>query len=378
MRLTTWIWQRIAKTLFVAAYCLLAAEVFLRVFAPQSILPRYVRPTDYGIRGNEPNCSYWHVTPDYRINIRTNSKGIRADSEIPYEKPPGLKRIVVLGDSFGMGYGVDIQDTFTSQMQKALEKNGIRCEVVNLSVSGHGNAEELITLREEGFRYEPDLVLLAWHGSDLDDNIRADLFGLEDGRLVRRGKTYLPATKLQEVLFRSKIYRFVGEHLHLYTLVRDKAANLVKYKILPTIRILSNPASSAQSPNESDATEVVLEYQRHLTIAILEEIRQQCISHGANFLILDIPFWRSRTEHISKFPWEEFAEDRHFTVFCPVESFKQHNGKILYWERSDGHFTPLGCRIVGEGLAKIILESGLLSEEILDNDTDGGEVLTAD
>jgi len=92
------------KIVFAAAYVLVAGEFFMRIFAPQAMLPRYVCATDYGIRGNEPNRSYWHTTPDYRVNIRTNAKGIRAHGEIPYEKPEGVKRIVLLGDSFGMGY----------------------------------------------------------------------------------------------------------------------------------------------------------------------------------------------------------------------------------------------------------------------------------
>jgi len=368
MKLTTRTGQLTAKILFATAYSVLAAEVFLRIFAPQSILPRYVCPTDYGIRGNEPNRSYRHVTPDYRINIRTNSKGIRADGEIPYEKPSGVKRIVILGDSFGMGYGVDLQDTFTSQMARSLEKNGIKCEVVNLSVSGHGNAEHLVALKEEGLRYEPDLVLIAWNSSDLDDNIRANLFGLEDGRLIRRSKTYLPATKLQEVLFKSRIYRLVAEHSHLYTLVRDKAAHLVKYKILLAIRRLSNPAILVQSPDESDAANALAKYRNNLTTAILEEIRQQCASHGANLLILDIPRRVSRTEFKSLFPYDE-AKDSKLDIFNPIGVFQQHKGDKLYWENSCGHFTPLGCRLIGEGLAEVILKSGLLSRKSSDNDT---------
>lgn len=368
MKLTTRTGQLTAKILFATAYSVLAAEVFLRIFAPQSILPRYVCPTDYGIRGNEPNRSYWHVTPDYRINIRTNSKGIRANGEIPYEKPPGVKRIVVLGDSFGMGYGVDLQDTFTSQMARSLEKNGIKCEVVNLSVSGHGNAEHLVALKEEGLRYEPDLVLVAWNSSDPDDNIRANLFGLEDGRLVRRSKTYLPATKLQEVLFKSRLYRLVAEHSHLYTLVRDKAANLVKYKILLTIRRLSNAANSAQSPDESAVAEAASKYRNNLTTAILEEIRQQCASKGANLLILDIPRRVSRTEFKSLFPYDE-AKDSKLDIFNPIRVFQQHKGDKLYWENSCGHFTPLGCRLIGEGLAEVILKSGLLNRKSSDNNT---------
>ena len=82
--------------------------------------------------------------------METNSKGVRSDREIPYEKPAGVKRIVVLGDSYGMGYEVTLEDSFLGVMERRLQESGIEAEVVNLSVSGHGTAEELITLKEEG------------------------------------------------------------------------------------------------------------------------------------------------------------------------------------------------------------------------------------
>lgn len=340
-------------------YLLVGAEVFIRVFAPEPILPRYVCATNYGIRGNEPNRNYWHTTPEYHINIQTNSKGIRAFEEIPYEKPAGVKRIVVLGDSFGIGYGVNLEDTFTSQMKNFLTEAGVKCQVVNLSVSGHGTAEQLIVLREEGWKYQPDLVLLVWHGSDLDDNVRANLYSLKDGRLVPESKSYLPGVKIREFLFQFAAYRFLAEYSHLYSCVREHAARLVKYKVLPAIRSLSNRSTPAQNM-DVDVKELAVVYRQNLAIALLRKIKKECLSHKAGFLILDVPHRLSRTRFISVFPENENG-DTEFDIFCPIELFKQQRGEKLYWERSHGHFTPLGCRIVGKGLADIILELGLIN-----------------
>lgn len=355
VRKNLWLAGKIA---FGVLYLLLGGEIFLRVFAPEPILPRYVCATSYGIRGNNPNRSYRHTTTEYRINIRTNSKGVRADEEIPYEKSDGVKRIILLGDSFGMGYGVNLEDTFSSQMKNYLEKSGIRCEIVNLSVSGHGTAEQLITLKEQGFRYQPDLVLLAWHYSDFDDNIRSNLYRLEDNHLVRKSKTYLPGVKIREFLFKFSIYRLLAGYSHLYSCVREKAAELVKYKMLPAIRSLTNVNNQTQELS-ADAVEKAATYRENLIIALLKEIKQECVSHGANFLIFDIPARLSRTEFKSTFP-EDNEKTRGLDIFSPIERFQRHSGEKLYWERSHGHFTPLGCKIVGEGLAEFILESSLL------------------
>jgi hypothetical protein len=344
------------KILFGTLYFFLAGEVFLRVFAPEPILPRYVCATSYGIRGNEPNRNYWHTTPEYHINIQINSKGVRASENIPYEKPDGVKRIVVLGDSFGIGYGVNLEDTFSNQMKIHLEDAGIKCEIVNLSVSGHGTSEQLITLKEQGFLYRPDLVLLAWHGSDLADNVRANLYQLKDGNLVQKNTAYLPGVKIREFLFQFAVYRLLAGYSHMYSCMRENAAHLIKYTVLPAIRSLSGDGSR-QEPSP-DAVERAVLYRKDLAIALLKQIRQECVSHNANLLILDIPFRHSRTEFTSTFPENKTAED--FNVFCPIELFGEYRGQKLYWEESHGHFTPLGCRIIGEGLAKTILELNLL------------------
>jgi hypothetical protein len=142
----------VVKLFLGLVYFLIFGEIFLRIFRPQPMLPRYVCATEYGVRGNMPNMNYWHTTTEYHINIRTNSQGIRADRDIPYEKPRGVKRIVLLGDSFGMGYEVNLEDTFTRRLEVGLAAKGVNCEVVNLSVSGLGTAEELIVLENRGFR----------------------------------------------------------------------------------------------------------------------------------------------------------------------------------------------------------------------------------
>ncbi len=348
------------KVLFGAVYAVAAAEVFLRLLAPQLMLPRYVCATDYGVRGNVPNGDYWHKAPEYRINIRTNSKGIRADREIPYEKPPGVRRIMLLGDSFGMGYGVNLEDAFLTRLVAFLQAAGVQCEDVNLSVSGFGTAEELVTLEEEGFRYQPDVVVVQWQRTDLEDNVRSNLYGLEDGRLVRKNKTYLPAVKSRELVSSFGAVRWLAIHSHLYCCLREEAAQFAKFKFLPAWRRLTNvrpkagPRSAVGQPDG---------YPERLALALLAEMQQQCRWHGAELLILDIPSRLSRTEFRSTFPTEHLSDGMQFHRYNPIADFGQYYGQKLYWEKEHGHFTPLGCRIVGEGLGRTILENGLLERE---------------
>ncbi len=356
----------VATVVFCAMYCLVACEIFLRIFSPVSLTPIGWRVTSYGLRGNEINRSYRHTSPEYRINIRTNSKGIRADRDIRYEKTDGVKRIVLLGDSFAMGCGVNLEDTFSSQMRKFLEESGVNAEIVNLGVPAYGNAEELILLKEEGLKYQPDLVLLAWHPSDYAENVRSNLFSLEDGRLIRKGKTYSPRPKFGIFLYQFRAYRWITENSQFYKFIRHLVYLHIRKPLAAGSKRISS-AFKAKSNNSNLKTERQEgqnksggAYRKELTIALLKEMRRVCTSNDAGFLIFDIPVKLSLTEFESRFLVSEADTIKYFDVFNPIELFKQQRGKKIYWEESEGHFTPLGCRIIGEGLAMLILFKGLL------------------
>lgn len=361
-------WRTVGRVLFGIAWTLFAAEWFLRIFAQQPLMPRNVTASDFGIRVNVPNSVYWQRTPEVHVQVRINSQGIRADYEIPLEKPPGVKRIVVLGDSYGMGYEVDLKDAFTTQMANLLQASGHRVEIVNLSVSGYGNAEELLMLEHRGFAFHPDLVLLAWHWTDLDDNIRSALFALRDGKLVRDQPTYLPGVRTRQMLDRVPGYNWVEANSQLYSFVRETAASKVK-ALLVAIRGSEEPAvaesqaaAAPSTPRPSTQAAPQPTYPQLLAAALLKRIQDESAQHGAPLLILDVPTWISRTHFVSQFPFDATSEVGRFDVVSPLNVFAQHRGQKLFWERGHNHFTILGCRLVGELLAHRILAENLLDQ----------------
>jgi len=342
---------RITRLIAGSIYAFITAELFLRIFNPVPMLPRYIEAKSYGIRGNIGNLKYWHTTPDVKVQVRTNSAGMRADRNIPYRKPAGVKRIVVLGDSFGMGYEVDLKDTFLARMNEILRNSGINCETVNLSSSGYSNAEELIVLNNEGFRYEPDLVLLAWHASDLNENIRSNLFKLENGKLVRNAATYLPGVKIQEFLYRHPLCRLFTDNSHLFNWLRDNAGRKMKL-ILDYIRI-----GSKDNKNSKKISKIKTE---ELTLALLKEIKSRCDRERCKFMIFDIPTRRTRTEFVSVFPQVGDKNLNKFNYVNPLKKFSEYKGDLLYWERGHGHFTPEGCSLSGQVIAEFIIAHELL------------------
>jgi len=84
------------------------------------------------------------------------------DVDHALEKPAGVRRVVVLGDSFVEGLHVPIEALFHSQLQAALDRPQRRVEALSQAHSGWGQADELRQLREVGLAYAPDLVLVGF------------------------------------------------------------------------------------------------------------------------------------------------------------------------------------------------------------------------
>lgn len=348
--------KRILKisAIFIALflYALIFGEIYLRLFNPIPILPRYVCSTEFGIRGNVPQASYWHKTAEYKINIRTNSKGIRSDREFTYEKPAGVKRIVVLGDSFGMGYEADLKDTFLYIMEESLMRAGKDIEVINLSVSGYGNSEELIMLRHEGLKYDPDLVLVIWQETDFEDNIRSDLFTIKDGQLVEKSKEYLPAMKTRELLDKLPVYRRLESESNLYCWVREAAAKTIK-RLMVNLRNKDNKAEVETKESEPR----ISMYSKQLVYLLLKEIEKQAASAGAQTIILDVPLYDPKLGAISLLP-EECSKE--FQIVSVLDQFRLVKNERLFWDKSHWHFTPRTNGIVGRYLAAYILSNDLI------------------
>ena len=331
----------------------IAGEFFLRFLAPVPMLPRYVEAGPHGVRANMPNQTYRHQTPEYTVDLRTNSQGMRADQEFSIARLSDTKRIVVLGDSFSMGYGVNIEDSSLQLLQDQLEaKLDCEVEILNFSVSGFGPSEELVVLEAAAMPYNPDLVIQYYTSNDPVDDARSDLFTLDENHLRRASDTYLPAVEIREFLFSFSLYRWMAGESHLYNLLRDMAGSKAK-QILATFRSRgSEEASGSSDPIEIDGPTA----QETLTLAILSRIKKVARDGGAEFLILSIPVRQSRSKFKETFP--DLSGD--LPVVSPIPLFNQEDGEMLYWEKSHGHWTPLGCRLVAQTLADAILDRMLL------------------
>jgi hypothetical protein len=108
-------------------------------------------------RGRSFNQMY-----EFDVAVAVNSRGLRSPEFIDYAKPEGVYRVLVLGDSFIEAIQVELEETFPQELGRLFAaESGRQVEVINAGSGGWGNDQQLLWLKEEGYKYSPDLIILA-------------------------------------------------------------------------------------------------------------------------------------------------------------------------------------------------------------------------
>ena len=237
-------------------------------------------------------------------HVKVNSRGLR-DREHAMPKPPGVYRIAVLGDSYAEALQVELEETFwwllAQRLQACAFQPGKRIEAVNFGVSGHGTAQQLLTLRHRAWDYSPDLVLLAFFpGNDVRNNSLA-LEGEKRGPffVLRGGELALDASFAEEPWFRearqTAAQRAALQNLRLYQLLRKLRAG--KFEVphsAPIALALADGARELPLLGEPGLDENVLREPPDsawrdawtVTEKLLLATRDETAARGARFMVV--------------------------------------------------------------------------------------------
>tara|TARA_B100001964_G_scaffold102168_1_gene114271 strand:- start:41 stop:1162 length:1122 start_codon:yes stop_codon:yes gene_type:complete len=140
-------------------------EIYVRLLVPESV---FALAGNIYSRVDTPGVGYT-MLPDFQgtafgVHLETNHLGFRGpDWEL--EKPAGVFRIALIGDSHAFGYGVHETEAVAQQLQKRLAER-CQCEVLNFAVPGYNSHQELAVLEQYALSYQPDLVILQVTSND--------------------------------------------------------------------------------------------------------------------------------------------------------------------------------------------------------------------
>jgi len=151
-------------------FCLIGSEIAIRIWNfPIS------KPGLNQLHQPSPSLG-WELIPEafgtgslgefYKIN----SLGYRGP-EFTVKRQIGIHRIMITGDSFTFGSGVNYEDTYGAQLGKILNDKNIHCEVINCGVIGYQMWQNYEKLERKLLPYQPDLIILGLFQDDLSASV---------------------------------------------------------------------------------------------------------------------------------------------------------------------------------------------------------------
>jgi lysophospholipase L1-like esterase len=279
------------------------------------------------------------------VEYRVNLLGLRGP-ETTLEKPAGVRRVAVLGDSIAFGYWVSDEQGFARQLETLLNAergSSGRVEVLNFGVPGYNLEQEIEALRSKALAFSPDLVVVMFCLNDLESLFSYEL-GLVQERTDRRRT--LPGQVREWLVARSRLFSWVE-----YRLTELEARrHFVK----------------AKNPIEGPLYAAAVSQQKQALQGQLAVLRSLLASHGIPGLVVLVPVLGDRFE---RYPHRELhravveaAEAESLVAADLLDCFSAYEFRDL---RIDVvHPSPLGHRVAAHAVRDALCTRGWLCDAV--------------
>lgn len=261
---------------------------------------------------NVPNADGWFSTDEYDVHLQYNARGIRGP-ELPYEKPDGTFRVVMLGDSFLEGYSVNREDRVSEQLEKLLaaQDPSRKYEVIALGTAGYSTDQELIWLESEGVKYDPDVVVTLFYMNDVWFNGQSKYWrGEKPAYVVENGELKLtnvpvpdarPAAKKEKKQSGKGIKHWIRANSKVYALAALALENSPGlHGAAASLGLVAPRDESDEDDGGPRVADELSVFQKdtppatrqgwRMTEAILDEMDAVAGEAGADFIAFHIPF----------------------------------------------------------------------------------------
>lgn len=329
---------------------LFLGELLIRTLYQDKIVlfPRYFTDRWYGeyhLRRMRSSMEFTHRSVDGVFHFKTNDQGFRNDIVIPYTKRPGEVRVLVLGDSHTFGYEVNQSETFAAITEQQLRKKGFDATVINAGLSGTGTGEQLIFLEQEGYKFQPDYIVLGFFENDFDDNQKAGFFSVSNDSLKLEKKEHLPGIKIQNFIYQFQLVHWLSEHSYLYNFAFNTIWDYFK-------ALSSKRGSSSELEKVTTGTQQISEADKKLEKLLLKRLYQHAKSY-AKLVVLDIPTFKGQSSVPPDMEVDFFANTDTFYHYPPYQPIFKRAGNT-HVPHGQQHISATTHRIFGEQIAAYI------------------------
>jgi len=332
--------------LFTLVTTIVLAEVASRVLVPAWA------PVggDRGFWAYDPELGWGH-TPgasgrleyvDFSVGVEINSEGLR-DRDYPLGRVPGKHRMLVLGDSFAWGYGVEQNERFS----EVIEKSRPDWEIINAGVSGYGTDQEYLYYKLRGSKYRPDVVLVLFFSNDLENVANSVQYYHNKPLFVAEGDGIrLTNTPVPEVTLSQRVANFIARNTYFLRIASQVPARWRSGSRQPTLGSAAADGSAAATQDN----QVAPSSQQELVVRIFLALNEAVRADGGRLVVVSLP----GAHPLFKDP--RFADAG--IAYLPLTGVFLGSPAPV-WFAHDPHWTPNGHRIAAAAIDKFLARAGV-------------------
>jgi hypothetical protein len=323
------------------------------------------------------------MVPDSQAEIRQrdfayiqhiNRLGLRG-RETTVEKPAGTRRILMLGDSFTMGKGVEENETFSVLVESALQEKLAACgggsvEVLNAGNDSYAPILEYLYFDRELARLAPDLVVLNLDNSDLIQEAAYRRQAVRD----QKGAIVAVPQVAQDSLY-ERFLSWTMRNLFFTRALLVYVNRAMDHREFTVRQVVNEVARETFAHTLEGDVDRSAQWQD--VFESIGRLQHRADAIGAEFLLTTYPWahqlgeegWvpgryalmkkGERTTDVTARTIRERSAALGIELFEALPVFQQHHGSEPLYFAYDPHWTPAGHRVMAEGLGRYIAEHQL-------------------
>lgn len=286
--------------------------------------------------------------------MKTNNMGFRSDTDFKIQKENNVKRVMIFGDSFTAGDGVENSKRYSDLLKAKVSD----IEVLNFGLSHSGTDQQYLIFREIAKEMKPDLIIISPLLENIRRNMKSELLNqTQDGDFFFRPKPYfeihdselklcnvpVPKTKL----FNSETIP-TEEHSKLRIILSG-----IKKHLYKSLKIKTNIF-----PEYDSESRIEWKLMKAILTKWIKEV-------DCPVILMPIP-WHLQFEHPDMYVTENYIrrfksleENNKCNVINLLEEFQKYDSdtRRSFTYKYDKHFSPAGHVVVAESLISIIKSS---------------------
>ena len=308
---------------------------------------------------------------DFAYIQRVNKLGFRG-RETTVEKPPKTRRVIMLGDSFTMGKGVQDNETFSVLAERSLNVSAAACsggtvEVINGGVDSYAPVLSYIQLKRDLALLEPDLVVLNFDNSDLIQEAAYRQQATRDAK----GEIVAVPQLAQDSLY-ERFVSWTSRHLFLTRVALVYINRAMDHRQISVRRVV-NEAGREHFAHTLEG-DVDRSAQWREVFDSIGRIKALTDSIHSKFLLTTYPWahqlgdkdWMlgrapymkpgEKVTDLSGRTMRERSTALGIDFFETLPAFQSYKGSEKLYFDYDPHWTPLGQKLMADALAGYIAE----------------------